>query len=253
MNQALHRWLAAGLRLTRAELFPVRARGGYNAGARWTLHPWTAYWQGRHEPVVSNALAQLGDLRGQVCWDLGAHFGYYAVGFAQRVGPAGQVLAVEPLPSNFARLLRHRNLNRLDGMKCLCAAASDRDGESELIADPVDGDTGGHLAYDANERARPGVPVLRIRTLRLDGVVERGEARPPALVKVDVEGHGHRALAGAAETIRRARPLIVMAFHSRIEVDGTAALLDPLGYDWHALQPGPDGGKEGGDFLLRPT
>jgi len=230
----------------------VHAHRGFNAGARWTLYPWTAYWQGRHEPIVSAALANFGDLRGRVCWDLGAHYGYYAVGFAQRVGPTGQVLALEPLPSNFARLERHQRMNRLDWLNGFRAAASDRDGESELIVDPADGDTGGHLAYDANERARPGAPVLRIRTIRLDGLVERGAARLPDLIKIDVEGHGHLALAGAAESLRVARPTIVMAFHSRSEVDGTAALLAPLGYTWHALQVGPGGGQQGGDFLLKP-
>ena len=254
MRPLLHRCARAVLTGTGIQYLPVRARGGFNAGARWTLYPWTSYWRGTHEPVVTRALSELiPDWRGKACWDLGAHFGYYACGFAQRVGPSGQVLAVEPFPSSFARLDRHRAMNRFAWMRCLPAAASNRDGEDELIADVREGDTGVHLAYDENERPGDGVDVLRIRTVRLDGAVARGEVRLPDILKIGVEGHGHAALAGAIDSIRRARPLIVMAFHSRAEIDGTRALLDPLGYCWEPLQLGPGGNITGGDVLLRPT
>lgn len=252
MSRLLHRAITGFLRVSGLQYWPVRARHGYNAGARWTLYPWTSYWRGTHEPEVTHALAGVGDLQGKVCWDLGAHFGYYSVGFAQRTGPTGQVLAVEPFPSSFARLERHRRLNRLDWLKPICAAASDRDGEADLIADTRHGDTGVHLAYDANERPAEGVPLLRIRTVRLDGLVARGEAREPDLMKVDVEGHGHHALAGALDTLRRRRPLILMAFHSDAEVAGTEALLDPLGYDWEPLDPHGASQRTGHDFILRP-
>lgn len=253
MKSLLNRFARGVLTGTGLQYCPVRSRGGYNAGARWTLYPWTSYWRGTHEPIVSQAIAAFGDLRGQTCWDLGAHYGYYACGFAQRVGPTGHVLAVEPFPANYRRLARHGAMNGFSWLTCVQAAASDRDGETELIADTSGGDTTVHLAYDENERARPGVPLLRIRTVRLDGLVERGETRPPAFVKIDVEGHGHQALAGAAETLRRARPLIMMAFHSEREIAGAHAVLDPLGYRWEPLQLGPGGRLEGADVVLRPT
>ncbi|WP_415910719.1 FkbM family methyltransferase [Oleiharenicola sp. Vm1] len=253
MKRWLHRLARGVLTGTGLQYWPVRARGGYNAGLRWTLYPWTSYWRGAHEPAVTAAIERQGPRPGQVCWDLGAHFGYYACGFARRVGPTGQVLAVEPFPSSHARLERHARMNRLDWLQCLRAAASRADGEAELIADTTEGDTGVHLAYDAHERPGAGVPLVRIRTVRLDGWVERGRIRPPDIVKVDVEGHGHLALAGAIESIRRSRPVLFMAFHSRTETDATRALLDPLGYRWEALQLGPGGAVEGGDFILRPS
>lgn len=253
MSPLLHRLARGVLTGTGLQYLPIRARGGFNAGARWTLYPWTSYWRGAHEPAVTRAVGALGDLCGKTCWDLGAHFGYYACGFAQRVGPDGQVLAVEPFPTSFARLERHRRMNRFAWMRCVCAAASDANGDAELIADTREGDTGVHLAYDANERPAAGVPLLRIRTVKLDDLVARGEVRAPHVLKIDVEGHGHVALAGAAATLRRARPVILMAFHSPAETAGTRALLDPLGYAWEPLQRGPDGATEGADYLLRPA
>jgi hypothetical protein len=71
-------------------------------------------------------------------------------------------------------------------------------------------------------------------------------------VNIEVEGHGHHALAGAMESIRRSRPAIIMGFHSPQEVDGTHALLDPLGYRWTNLQDPQSSQVIGCDFLLQP-
>lgn len=252
MKKILHSCAARLLRLTGAQYLPVRSRAGFNAHARWTLFPWTSYWRGTHEPSVSHALASLGELRGRVCWDLGAHFGYYSVGMALRTGPQGQVVAFEPFPSSYARLTRHARMNRLDWLKTYHAAVSDSDGEAGLICDTTASDTSVHLPYNQHERATAAAPQIRIRTLRLDSLVQRGEIRRPDLVKIDVEGHGHQALAGAAETIRHSRPLICMAFHSPEEVAGSAAILDPLGYRWEALDPAASADRIGSDYLLRP-
>ena len=71
---------------------------------------------------------------------------------------------------------------------------------------------------------------MNVSTLVLDRLVERGEIRAPQFIKVDVEGHGAKALTGAQQTIARSRPVIVMSFHSPWEVEETKALLEPSGY-----------------------
>jgi len=253
MNAALSRVAGAVLRGSGLQYLPVCARHGFVNGARWTLYPWTSYWRGTHEPAVGRAIESLGDFTGKSCWDLGAHFGYYAVGLARRTGPAGQVAAFEPFPSSYARVVRHARMNGLDWLKPFQAAVSAEDGSAELIADVSHGDTGVHLPYDANERPRPGTGVVQVRLLRLDGLVERGEIRAPDFIKVDVEGHGASALAGAAQSIAAKRPTILMAFHSKTEVEGTAAILDPLGYRWEALDPQAPPDRCGHDYLLRPA
>lgn len=253
MNPILSRAASVVLTGTGLQYLPVRARRGFIAGERWTLFPWTSYWRGAHEPAVGQAIDSLGDFRGKSCWDLGAHFGYYAVGLARRTGPTGQVAAFEPFPSSFARVERHARLNGLTWIKAYEAAVSDADGTAELIADMRDGDTGVHLPYDANERPHSTAEVITVRLLRLDGLVERGEIRAPDFMKVDVEGHGAAALAGAMKSIAANRPIILMAFHSAGEVAGTEALLNPLGYRWEPLDPHAPPDRCGHDYLLRPA
>ncbi len=248
MKQLFQKAAALVLRLTGLQYLPVRVRRGLPAGARWTLFPWTAYWRGGYEPAVEQAILGLGDLTGKVCWDLGAHYGYYSVGLALRTGPRGQVAAFEPSPASYARLERHQRMNRLDWLRPFPFALSDRAGKSRLITH--DGETMNHLAYDG-EVPTAATPSITIRTVRLDDLVAQGDILPPDFIKVDVEGHGHHALAGALRSIRAKRPVILMGFHSPQEVAGTEALLTPLGYQFTPVQTSSPADRIGADYLLR--
>ncbi len=254
MKDFLRSAVGSLLRKTPLGLCPVRVRSGVAAGARWTLYPWTSYWRGTHEPKVQAALVALGggDIRGWSCWDLGAHFGLYSVGLAQRVGPQGQVAAFEPNPLSYARLLRHARMNHLPWLKTYQAAISDETGSAELFTYGDLGTTTTHLPYDGETRTQ-NVGAISVPILRLDRLVERGELRAPKFVKVDVEGHGHRALAGMQATLRAARPIILAAMHSPQEVAGILALLNPLGYRKEEVGTSPSSDPMiGRDFLFTP-
>ncbi len=231
MKALLQRCTGWILRSTPLGLFPVRVRRGVAAGARWTLYPWSSYWRGTHEPALQATLVALGggDIRDWTCWDLGAHFGLYSVGLARRVGPKGQVAAFEPNPMSFARLKRHRDMNHLGWLKLYEAAVSDNNRGAELFTYGDLGSTTTHLPYDGEHRHSHATP-LSIRTVCLDELTKNGELLPPNFVKIDVEGHGHRALAGMRETLAASRPTLIIGFHSPAELEGSMALLAPLRY-----------------------
>jgi FkbM family methyltransferase len=221
---------------TRFALLPVRIRSGFARGARWSLYPWSAYWRGTHEPSLQAALERLHPGAGTVFWDIGAHYGLYAVGAALRCGPAGQVAAFEPNPFSFARLELHRRRNRLGWLKTYRAAVSAQEGEMPLLLYGEGDSTTTHLPYD-RETVTPESQPIAVRTLRLDDLVARDELRPPQLIKIDAEGHGHRVLAGAHAILVRHRPIILLALHSPEEIAGSAALLGILGYQAHSIRP----------------
>lgn len=255
MIAALRSVAAAILSRTPLGLWPVRIRSGVADGARWTLFPWTSYWRGTHEPAVQAAVMALGggNIQGWCCWDLGAHFGLYSIGLARRAGPTGMVAAFEPNPVSFERLDRHRRLNRLPWLKLYQAAVSDHNDGSELLTYGNLGTTTTHLPYEGEQTSSETAPI-RVRTLRLDDLVASGELRPPRFVKMDVEGHGHRALAGMRNTLGVHRPLILAGIHSPQERDGLLSLIRPLGYRWREI-PGavenPDV-RTGTDYLFSP-
>jgi FkbM family methyltransferase len=232
---------------------PVRIRGGVAKGARWTLYPWTSYWRGTHEPALQGAIGRLGGgrIRDWSCWDLGAHFGFYSVALARRVGAGGQVAAFEPNPRSFQRLELHRRMNGLPWLRTYPVAVSDRSGAAELLTYGDLGSTTTHLRYDGETAGAPSAPIP-VRSVRLDDMVGRGELRAPQFVKIDVEGHAHRALGGMRETVAASRPSLIVGFHSDREVEGVLGILGPLGYRWEAIASAAPATLMGSDYLFTP-
>lgn len=217
------------LSLTPIQYIPVRVRKGLAKDARWTLLPHSANWRQGGEREIELALGLHGNLTGAACWDLGAHFGIHTIGLAISVGPGGEVCAFEPDPVAFAKLKRHARMNSLSQVKLFNAAASDTEGENEMIVSGRLGSTFTHLPY---EDESPYLPknTIRIRTIRLDALVVRGKIRAPDFIKVDVQGHGARALRGAKESIIATRPTILFSSHSARECEGVRELAKDLGY-----------------------
>jgi FkbM family methyltransferase len=207
---------------------PVRVRSGMARGARWTLLPHSAYWRG-YEPDVDAAIRAVGPLKGAACWDLGAHFGIYTIGLAMAVGSSGEVASFEPDPVSHARCARHIRMNRLSWVKLFKAGVGEVAAQQNLIIAGGLGSTSNHLRYE-DEPVAVGEKLVEIKILVLDDLVATGQIRPPVFIKVDVEGHGAKALHGARQTLERHRPTLVMSFHSHFETDDTRSLLEPLGY-----------------------
>jgi len=128
--------------------------------------------------------------------------------------PAGRVFAFEPDPANRARL--EINATQLPNIRILPFAVSDRTGSVRF------------------EQARSNSRViengrLEVRTIALDTC----ELPPPGLVKMDIEGHGAIALAGARGMISCHHPRILAEIHNREEQDAMEELRT-LGYEIQA-------------------
>lgn len=129
---------------------------------------------------------------GDVVWDVGANVGHYTRSFAERVGPAGTVVAFEPSPTNFARLraataacpnvaLKNVGLGSRDGRLHFEQGADDLGATSR-----VTGESSGGLVVDIRSAA---------------SLLAAHEAPPPNAVKIDVEGHEYEVLAGMGELL----------------------------------------------------
>jgi FkbM family methyltransferase len=220
------------LRQSPAYYWPVRVRSGLAKGARWTAFPYSSYWRGNTEMDVEEAIRNHGAMEGASCWDLGAHFGIYAVGMGMAVGPTGQVAAFEPNPVAFAKCARHVRMNHLHWVKLFNAGVADHQGPDVLILGSDADSSSAHVAYE-DEPSDSISKTVSVNLLKLDSLVDTDEIRLPDFIKVDVEGRGAHALAGAFRSISASRPTIVMSFHSRWELEGTKQLLAPLEYAGH--------------------
>jgi FkbM family methyltransferase len=224
MNATLTRLL----HLSRIGLIPMKVRGGFLRGARWTLWPCSSYWRLEYEPEVQAALRRHAPAEGQVAWDLGAHFGFYSLWLARAVGPRGEVVAFEPDPTSHGRLRRHLALNPWACVRSFPCAVSEKDDTLRLIQNQGAGATTSHLAYHG-EQASTG-PVVEVATVSLDLLAAREHLRPPALIKIDVEGHAASALKGARDILARHHPRLLISLHSPEECTGVRGELESLGY-----------------------
>jgi FkbM family methyltransferase len=195
---------------------------------------------GRCEPEQTAAVAA--SLRpGDVFFDVGANVGYYTLLAADRVGPAGRVVAFEPVIRNLSFLHRHLERNRVANVTVLPFACAAESGYAHFER----GDTvaTGHLA-GGGRRAGTLVHTITVdAAAQLLGLV-------PTILKVDVEGAEEDVLRGAARTLRTARPRIFLSIHSGALRDRCLALVRAEGYEATPL-----GGtlERATEYLLAPA
>jgi FkbM family methyltransferase len=133
------------------------------------------------------------------CIDIGAHSGGILREIV-RCAPRGRHIAYEPLPHLAAELGRE-----FPDVEVRSAALSDHDGQAAFVHDrtePMRSTLDPHAFTDHRHATTIEVPVER-----LDGAV--GADYTPTLIKIDVEGSEGKVLAGAIETLRRSRPVVV--------------------------------------------
>ena len=185
-------------------------------GSRFTLD----LWAGEHRPlreIVARdeySLATNPPSTGSTVVDVGANVGIFTVLAAKAVGPTGRVVAFEPHPGAYQRLVKNVRQNGLsDFVTCVNAAAS---------AEP------GQIAFSPaalsvqNKVTSSDDDLINVEAMPLDAYFE--EPGPPriSLLKVDVEGHEAEVIKGGQRTLAEVDD-VRMEYHSddlKVEVVG---------------------------------
>jgi FkbM family methyltransferase len=213
-------------------------------------HVWVP--AGIYELGVSRCLIDLiRDARGWTdivhVWDVGANHGRMSL-LCARHG-ASHVIAIEPLQTNLAVFRQYLEANpRLAGrVEIVRAAAADRVGTIEFTIDESDGAVGqirstGVAAY---EFTGP-ISVQSVPCTTLDAL--RNERRPPAIVKIDVEGAEALVLRGAAELLTLDRPVVLVEIHNAEAGRESLAMLRASGYQCEQLDRRGHARRAGSEF-----
>jgi len=147
-----------------------------------------------------------------VC-DVGSMDGYDALRF-RRVLPAADVIAFEPNPRNFDLMAADARLPR-QRIRIFPFAVSDRDAEAPFYVVgaryarnrdlPRRGISSLHRRADSSSIS----DVVRVRTVRLDGVLTSDSSTARIALWIDTEGMGFEAIAGASRVLARTQILHV--------------------------------------------
>lgn len=186
-------WLARRAVIAIRRLVLARLRGApvdiEALGARMRVRPYNNVCEKRMlftpQTFDPEELAMLsGRLRdGFTFIDVGANIGAYSLFVASRAGPTARILAIEPQPGIFDRLVHNIRLNAFANIKAIACAVADKTGELTLF---IDARNSGESSVKIV--AVEGADPIRVpaKTL-LDLVREEGFSRIDA-VKLDVEG-----------------------------------------------------------------
>lgn len=211
----------------------------------WELHPdclvqrWLYYlaWYEHRETNWIRARVR----PDWVFFDVGANFGYYSLLVSHFSGREAEVYAFEPFAPNYRLLNRNKSLNGLDRLRTFKLALSGEDGEVEFLLPKGDNLGHGRILADAS-LATPERVVERVESTTLDSFVRKNGVERIDFVKVDIEGAEMLFLAGARETLRRLRPVLMIECNLEglaefgTTGDAMLAAIHELGYDTFRLE-----------------
>ena len=137
--------------------------------------------------------------------DCGSNIGLSVLYF-KSIYPAARIAAYEPDPSIVPYLRENLAMNAIGGVEVHEAAVGGSEGVLTFYSDGKYGSALASVAVDAERESwtRYDVPCLRLRDL-LD--------EPVDLLKMNIEGAEHDAIAGAADRLRKVRELLIEYHH----------------------------------------
>jgi FkbM family methyltransferase len=183
---------------------------------------WMTYLLGQQLPEDGELVVIRRYLRpDSIFWDVGANIGLVSA-LVLADCPAVRIVAIEP---NHSLAIK---LNLLfashEQVKVLNRALSDTDGEAPFFI-PRRASFNGSLEIGTHTSGE----IVTVRLSRGDSLMdELSHFSPPALVKIDVEGHEPSVFAGLSRIIRQNRPIIIFE-HDHL-TDAKIDEITPEGY-----------------------
>jgi FkbM family methyltransferase len=159
-------------------------------GARMRLYPYTNVCEKRilftpqYFDAVERNLIESRIANDFVFIDVGANIGGYTLFAAAHAGPRARILAIEPQPEIFERLVYNIRQNPFGNVKAIDCAVADRDGEITLFVDARNrGETSMRIVHSDAIGAQ-----LRVQAKTLASIVDEEGFRRIDAIKLDVEG-----------------------------------------------------------------
>lgn len=170
-----------------------------------------SYLLGMNEPDLQNVLSEI--LKpGMTFFDVGSTVGFQCMLAARLVGPAGRVVAFEPVPDNAWHTEHNARLNDFAHVTVREEALGNRDCDAEpfvLSKAP----TAGRLATVKRPPQYPA-GTINVHLRKLDTVMREPSMPVPDVIKIDVEGVEADVMEGAMDTIGRYRPTLLIELHA---------------------------------------
>lgn len=161
------------------------------------------YYFGTFEPRVLSYLKRCVGNGGTII-DVGANIGIYTLEGSLAVGRTGRVISIEALPAHIAAFKENIKLNGINNVSLIESAVGNSTGFVTLIR-PRGGNLGSFTVGSVE-----GEEAYRVPLGRIDDLLKGQEINSIDLIKMDIEGSEYRALLGAAQTLTKYRPTLLI-------------------------------------------
>jgi FkbM family methyltransferase len=203
----------------------VRINAGPLKGKKWIFTTGKKFITGQFEPYKTEAFLNSFN-KGDVFFDIGAHFGYFSAIAASINGDSGQIFAFEPRPMNIKFFNRHMRANKFNNVKLFKAAIGGTEGEVKF--ETSHGSATGRVSENGD---------LVVKQLCIDKMVKEGILPSPSFIKIDVEGGEIEVLEGTKNVISSYRPRMIIATHGPEYHEFVVNFLKQNNYRFEILNP----------------
>ena len=157
--------------------------------------------------------------------DIGAHIGAYTILASEKVGNTGKVIAIEPEPQNYQRLLENVIINNFKNVVLKKTALSDHNGLERLYISPS---SVRHSLLPQEGK----ITSIEVIVKTLDILLEELHIKKVDIIKIDVEGAEIEVIKGAKETLQNNpdAKIIVASYHYPGEVKEVQDFLHNMGF-----------------------
>jgi FkbM family methyltransferase len=171
---------------------------------------------------------------GDTVWDIGANVGLFAIAAAQKAGPHGSIVAIEPDIWLASLLQRSAALQRSTAapIHIMPVAVSDTTG-IETLHIAKRNRASNHLSSVPEHSQAGGTrETLQVLCITLDWLLEH--TAPPSVVKIDIEGSEIDLFHGSHRLLTEVRPVLMCEsqHRNRPEVTTILNLYRYKLYDW---------------------
>lgn len=199
--------------------------------------------------------------RGDAVVDLGANIGIYTRLLSDLVGPEGEVISLEAVPTTFDILSSNVKRLGLENAKLLNIAVAEQDGTVWMEVPKFRGFYRARIAVDGESDGDSGNRV-KVEARSLDSLLSQRPGKI-AFIKCDVEGHELNCIRGAGRLLEKHAPAWLMEIGDDPDVPGSKGqrLLEEFhrhGYgvfrfDGTSLRRRNPGDASVNYFLLKPN
>jgi FkbM family methyltransferase len=166
---------------------------------------------------------------GDVCIDVGANIGCVTLQW-RATNRTGIIVAIEPHPVTFGRMLRNLRLNEVSAVETIQAAVGNQNTQVEMFIDRnnnsmarVAGDQTACITAFADQTA------ITVPCITIDSLVDSRRFDRIDLLKIDVEGFELECLLGATKSLPKV-DRIVLEYHSAELRESCTSLMTSHGF-----------------------